>query len=444
LLAEATEMPLVRGRILPEVELSGRTKQFLDILIWAKHLDQSDARSLDELDQLGIYLSSLRPFICGIRIFLPQGHSETAALLNQLGIEYQLVEERKPSPQVISGIESGDEELIIAVETALSVDADCLAINRREWFPFVEEVDKLGFLLTDCSFLLPYAELFSRGHDVPWSFRYKSWYAPWTAFYTLSEENTFKPGVEVLQCGHVKKIPSDAQETGRILVHNRLPNLCFTRDRLLFYEIQRLATKRAGKRRQQFTFEIAYCLNFYYLLIYGTFDHAALFVSQMLQLGLPSKQVGATYKPFLAALQQKSTPLFKIFTEPMNTEFIERIGYLRHFAAHRGTLMPSIVVEKLDKEPTDDELDADIRAAGLDYLNARLPAGKSRDTFREMLRSNARMARYEKGKVLEGVVLVEVGGKYGFIHPHLDTAWNFSRTVRFLNAVFEECSKLLK
>jgi hypothetical protein len=436
-------MPYVRGRILPEVELAGRTKQFLDILIWADRLNQSDATSLDELDHLRIYLSSLRPFVCGIRIFLPQRHRETAAALDELGIAYQLVAERKPSVEVSSEIERGDQELMIAAETALSTDADCLAINRREWLPFVEEIDKLGLLLTDCSFLLSYAELFSRGHDVPWSFRYKSWFAPWTAFYTLSEEHTFKPGVEVLQRAHVKKAPSDAQQTGRILVHNRLPNLCFTRDRLLFYEIQRLTTKRAGKRRQQFTFEIAYFLNFYYLLIYGTFDHAALFVSQILQLGLPSRQVGATYKPFLTALQQKSTPLFNIFTGPRNTEFIERVGYLRHFAAHRGTLMPSIVVERLDKEPTDDELDADIRAAGLDYLIARLPAGKSQDSFRDMLRSNARMARYEKGKVLEGVVLVEVGGKYGFIHPHLDTAWNFSKAMAFLNSVFEECNKFL-
>ncbi len=345
--------------------------------------------------------------------------------------------------EVASGIKGADGELLTAAATALSVDADCLAVNRREWLPFVEEIDKLGFLLTDCSFLLPYGELFSRGHDVPWSFRYKSLYAPWTAFYNLSEEHTFKAGIEVLDRAYQKKAPSDAQETGRILVHNRLPNLCFTRDRLLFYEIQRLAAKRAGRKRQQFTFEIAHSLNFYYLLIYGAFGHAALFVSQMLQLGLPEKQVGATYKTFLDALQRKSADLFAIFTDPKNKEFIERIGYLRNFAAHRGTLMPSIVVEELDKEPTDDELDADIRAAGLDYIIARHPAGKGQDTFCGMLRANARMARYEKGKLLEGVVLIEVGGKNAFIHPHLDTPWNFSRITSFLNAIFGECSKLL-
>jgi hypothetical protein len=316
-------------------------------------------------------------------------------------------------------------------------------VNRREWLPWVEDTDKLGFLLTDCSFLLPYAEVFSRGHDVPWSFRYKSWNAPWTAFYTLAEEDTFKPGLEVLQRAYRTRASSDAQETGRILVHNRLPNLCFTRDRLLFYEIQRLVAKRRGWKRQLFTFEIAYSLNFYYLLIYGAFDHVSQFLNQLFQLGVPTKQVGATYRSFLDELNKKSPALFAIFTEKRNKEFIERIGYLRHFAAHRGSLMPADVFERLEKEPTDAELDADIRQAGLDYILEGLAAGEDRDRFREMLRTNARMARYEKSKMLEGVVFVELTGRSGFIQPHLDTTWNFSRLLSFLNSIFAECSRFL-
>lgn len=414
-------MPLVRGRIIPEVELAGRAKRFLDILVWVEQLENTDAISLDELDGLRIYLRSLKPFVCDIRLFVPERHAKTTAMLDGFGIDYQRVGEREAEPEVASQITGADAELLAALGTALSVDADCLAVNRREWLPFVEESGKLGFLVTDFSFLLPYAEVFSRGHDVPWSFRHKSWYAPWTAFYNLSEESTFKPGIDVLHRAFQKKAPADAQETGRILVHNRLPNLCFTRDRLLFYEIQRLAAKRAGWRRQQYTFEIAYSLNFFYLLIYGAFDHAALFVSQLLRLALTPKQVGATYAPFLEALKRKSASLFTIFADPKTKEFIERIGYLRHFAAHRGTLMPTIVVETPDREPTNDELDADIREAGLDYIIEHLPAGEARENIREMFRTNARMARYEKGKMLEGVVLVEIGGKaciYSSTHRH--------------------------
>jgi len=66
-------------------------------------------------------------------------------------------------------------------------------------------------------------------------------------------------------------------------------------------------------------------------------------------------------------------------------------------------------------------------------LIARLPAaGKAQEDFRRMLRSNARMERYEKNKVLDGVVFIQLGGKSAFIHPHLDTTWNFNKAMRFL------------
>lgn len=122
---------------------------------------------------------------------------------------------------------------------------------------------------------------------------------------------------------------------------------------------------------------------------------------------------------------------------------MDRIGYLRHFAAHRGSLMPTMLVEALDQEPTTAELDEDIRNAGLDYIVDGLPAGKMRDSLLEMLRTNARMARYEKGKVLEDVVLIEHEGKFGFINPHIDTPWNFARVMQFLDAVFAACIKVL-
>jgi hypothetical protein len=437
-------MPLVRGRLLPEVELAGRAKQFLDILLWADDLSDKEMAALDELDHLRIYLASLRPFVCGIRIFVTRRHARTVAALNALQVRHHVIDERQLESGLAAGLGGLEEEMLTALGTALSVDADCLATDRHGWFPWIEEVEKLGFLLTDCAFLLPYSEIFSRGHDVPWSFRYKSWYAPWTAFYTLSEESTFKPGLDMLQKAYRRAAPKDAQETGRTLVHNRLPNLCFTRDRLLFYEVQRLAAKRAGWKRQQFTFEIAYALNFYYILIYGAFDHAAVLASQLLQLGLLEKDVGATYKSFLRAVEKKSGSLLSIFTDPANKEFIERIGYLRHYAAHRGTLMPAAVYQELDHEPTADELDADIRDAGLDCIIERFPPGASRESFREMFRNNARMARYEKGgKVLDRVVWVELGGKPGFINPLLDTSWNFRRVIDFLNAIFEECSRQL-
>jgi hypothetical protein len=116
---------------------------------------------------------------------------------------------------------------------------------------------------------------------------------------------------------------------------------------------------------------------------------------------------------------------------------------VRHIAAHRGVITPTKVLQKPDLEPTLAELDEDIQKAGLDWIPTRFPPGPARDQFREMLRSNARMARYEQETLMEDVILVELDGKWSFIHPLTDTWWNFKRSKAFLDEVFSECSKVL-
>jgi hypothetical protein len=113
-------------------------------------------------------------------------------------------------------------------------------------------------------------------------------------------------------------------------VLNRLPNICFTRDRLLFYEMQKRVAERAGWKRQEFNFELSYYLNFYYPLIFGGFDHLALIVNHCLGLGTSRKRnVGATYKGFLDALQAKNPKLHGIFTDPNHVAFMKRVAALR-------------------------------------------------------------------------------------------------------------------
>lgn len=433
-------MPFIRGRIIPEVELGGRAKRVLDVLLWMSAPSGHDLRALDELEVLRTYLISMRPPVAQIQLWIPQHHLETINALTDVGIEFSVVPAKLAGDEIKKQLKSDDPEISDAVSTAQMVDADCLVTNHAEWFPFIEEVEKLLILITDCGFLLRYAEVFVRGHDIPWSFECKVWNQSWATFYPFTEQRTFKPGFDLLQRASLKRTSVESQETGQSLVYSRISNLCFTRDRLQFYVMQRLAARRNGRRRQDFSFEIPYYLNVYYLLIYGGFDHAALFVSQLLGLGLDARQVGATYRGFLERLKAKSPAIHAVFISDANRQFIERIGALRHFAAHRGSITPSKVVEKLDQEPTDVELDADIKASGRDELEAMLPEGKVREGFRAMARAVARAERYEKNTILEDIVPVELEGKFCLIHPLVDTEWNFSRTIGLLNEIFNTCS----
>ncbi|MGC2770074.1 MAG: hypothetical protein WA232_00155 [Candidatus Sulfotelmatobacter sp.] len=438
-------MPLVRGRVLPEIESTGRVKRTLDVLIYVEKIDRPTAVSFDELEQLRIYLSVFQPPICTIRLLAPTDHAETITALEAMDIGVVGIPEATRVDQWAKDVAAGLTDPLKAVlATALSNDADCVVVSDPGLLAYVDDFNKAGVLLTSHDFLPRYAETFVRGHDVPWAFAHKVWFGPWMSFYQLSEQWTFKTGMDFLNLCQSKGASRDSLELCRSLSLNRLGDLCFTRDRLCFYEMQQAAAKRARWKRQRFSAEIAYHLNFYYLLLYGAFDHAAAAVNALFNLGIKERQVTARNPEFLKALGERGlSGVQAVFEDPTHVEFIRRVAAVRHTAAHRGVLTPTKVVQSLDNPPTNEELDQDIRDAGLDYLLEGFRPGHSRDAFREMLRSNARAARYEKETLMEDVILIENDGGYAFIHPLNDTWWNFRRCTTFLRDVFDGCSKAL-
>ena len=60
-------------------------------------------------------------------------------------------------------------------------------------------------------------------------------------------------------------------------------------------------------------------------------------------------------------LSAPAPALYAIFTDKSTVELLDRFGALRHYAAHRGSIAPSKLVEKPDKELTDQEVDGYVR-----------------------------------------------------------------------------------
>lgn len=374
-------MPLVRGRVIPEVESSGRAKKTLDVLLWLKDPEKQDTLGiLDELEQLRAYLNYFQPPICLIRILIPKTDPKTIAIVNRIGVSSQTVELVEDPPRISKPVRDIlSEDLRKLAATALACDADCVATDVAEWFPYIEDLEKLGLLLTSPDLLLRQCEIFVRGHDVPWAFSCKAWFQTWTAFYHLSESRPFEAGMNLLNVCVRKGIRSGTLEIARSLVYNRLENLSFTRDRLLFYEMQQAVAKRQQWKRQQFFSEVAYYLNHYYLLLYGAFDHVAVFVNGLFNLGLNERRVSARNPEFLGALKTKFPKMHAVFDKSEHTSFISRIGAVRHQAAHRAVVTPLKVVQQPDHEPTVDELDEDIRKAGWEDVLNLFPRGPSRE-----------------------------------------------------------------
>jgi hypothetical protein len=67
-------VPLVRGRILPEIESTGRPKKILDVLLWIKEWKKQNWGDLHEVEILRDYLRRVVPSFCGIRVLVPNRH----------------------------------------------------------------------------------------------------------------------------------------------------------------------------------------------------------------------------------------------------------------------------------------------------------------------------------------------------------------------------------
>lgn len=434
-------MPTIRGRFIPQIENTGRPKKCMDILLWSENWTRNNAEDLDNLEVLREYLRSIRPSYCGIRVYVPSAHARTIGMLKQMNIAFIPTEPREASRDILKKMP--DNELGAATQTALACDTDVLVTNNPDWFPYINDFIDLGLFVADSGFLLYCCEIFVRGHDVPWAFERPVIDMIWNGFYHFAEQRTFRRGLNFLHAAQKKNVTAEGQEAGRSFVHNRLPNICFTRDRLLFYETQKRVSERASWKRQEFNFEVSCYLNFYYPLIFGGFDQLALIVNHCLGLGLAERNVGATYKAFLDALQAKHAKLHTIFTDPNHVAFMKRVAALRHYASHRGSLAPAKIVDAPDHEPTNEELDAEIAQAGADIVYRFMPNGELRDSVVAMVRHNFKMAHYDKGKVIDGVILIEIDGKKGWITPLNDTSWNFQKFAAFMNEVFDELEKAI-
>jgi hypothetical protein len=433
-------VPTIRGKFIVEVEGGMPLRRKLRVLLWIERLTLQNWQWLEDLDRLRLYLHHELADTCTIQLLVPSDNTELATQAELLKLDICVVEPGQPKEEIVGGIT--DASLRRAIATGMRHDADYIVVSNQ-LLPYIDAVDEYFHIgLTDLSFLLKCAEVFVRGFDVAWAFVHPVVNQTFTTLYQFSErEETFELGFRLMNLLGNAHQSSETIDTGRTLIFNRMANLCFSRDRLLFYSLQREAALRLNVKRQAFALELAYYLNFYYLLLYGAFDHAALLVNGVYNLGLNKKDVGANYKSFLEALVKKSPILHGIFTKTSTVELLDRFGALRHYAAHRGSIAPSKVVEKPDKEPTDDDVDAAIRKSGENAWMLDLPDSPQKITLVGMLRSNTRAEIYEQNTVAKDIVFVEIRGRDYMMHPLSDTTWNFRRTVSFLHEVFGECIK---
>jgi hypothetical protein len=435
-------MAMIRGKIIAEVEDTMPLRRKLRVLLWIDQLTQRSWRWVEDLDRLRLHLHHSLGDVCNIELLVPTSSTTLIAQAEQLDLPITVIACAPAADEIVDGID--DLSLRQAIATGLAHDSDYIVVPD-ELLPYLDAVEEHFHIgLVDPSFLLKRVEVFVRGFDIAWSFAQPVLNQTFNTFYQFSERlETFEPGFTLMNLLGSTKQDSVTVDAGRTLIFNRIANLCYSRDKLLFYSLQREAALRINAKRQTFAQELAYYLNFYYLLLYGAFDHAALVVNGVCDLRLDKRDVGATYKNFLKALESVSPALHAIFTDTSTVELLDRFGALRHYAAHRGSIAPSKLVEKPEREPTDDEVDAYIRKDGQSIWMLDLPESPQKTMLVGMLRSNTRAEILEENTIAKDIVFVEIKGKGYIMHPLSDTTWNFRRTMKFLHKVFDECITIL-
>jgi hypothetical protein len=372
---------------------------------------------------------------------------EEYAFLRQIGAEI-LPTSKIILPQVAEAFPCSDEketEEAGIASAALVGDADIVVQDEETVNRLSEHYKKISISVEHYDKVKRSCEIFVRGHEIPWSFISPMWGCPWTTFYTMTELSQFTTLNELNSLAQAKGVDPETREHIRSLVLNRFPNICYTRDKLLFYVQQRRMAKRHNLSRQDYSFEVGYFLNHYYLLFWGGLDQVCWIVNGICDLGFQSKdwrKVGITKKDFLNKLDGSAPEIKDIFVQEEFLNWVKLLRELRHHVAHKGVAMPAKLFFEPSSEITDEDLDREIEATEQWQRMKRLFTQEILETFRPTLRVKRRLEKYESFQ--EVVTKIEIEGKANLIAPLVNIDWDFENYVRFVLNIVDKCVEHLK
>lgn len=439
--------PFVHGRIYPETESSGLVSYSLRVLVDPRTVRHQE-RSILDIDTLRVYLNDIES-PCRIVLMLPARSPGT------FEHEYDFMEnlggEVLPSASIVvpdaaaAFPEDAHSGALAFASTALIGDTDIvLSEDLASQADIVTGFRSLHIPVLDAQGVKRSCELFVRGHEIPWSFALPAWGMPWGPFYAMVD-----PDIQMMEQFRGLAIrrgaAADVREHIRSLGLNRWSAIAYTRDKLLFYLIQRRRAKREKLEKQDFTFELAYYLNTYFLLFWGALDQVSWIVNGICNLGFKAhqwKQVGVAKKDFVKRLAVKDP---EMATEFQNAEFLRWLNVLkrtRHHVAHKGTAMLSPLYEKPDVEPSEEEIDREIEQ----WQEWRELASRWPPVFIETFRPNFRakwLARNYK-QMSDAAFVIPGVTDTAILFPLENIEWEYEQFRRVVLGVARKCMTRLE
>jgi hypothetical protein len=440
--------PIVHGRIFPEIESSRLLTYALRLLIDPRTL-RDHGRAILDIDTLRTYLRAIDS-PCRVVLLLP---AQTAGefedgyrFMREIGVEV-LPTARIVTPAATAAFPEGSTppEGIALASTAQIGDVDivvseALAGDQET----LKRFGALQFDLVGIEAAKRRCEVFVRGHEIPWSFSYPVWRMPWTPFYAMVEAD-IRMMEEFRSLATRKGVSAEVQEFIRSLALNRWSAIAYTRDKLLFYVIQRRRAKREGFERQDFSFELAYHLTTYFLSLWGALDQISWIVNEICELGFSVgqwRQVGVAKKDFLKRLSARAPEMAAEFEGAEFVRWIEVLKRTRHYVAHYGTAMLSPLYEKPAEEVPPAEIDREVER----WAEWRDLASRWSSTMMETLRPMFRMKWLERSyrQISDAGFVIRGATDLAIVFPLENIEWEYEQFRRFMLGVARKCRARLE
>jgi len=416
-------MPIIFNNIYPERYASVVKNYSFTILIDSHIESEIVIKILINIDTLREYLTDLGESNIKIKIIFAN-----SVIPEQLkGFDLECIN---------SDVDFSSDETLIALAKSKSVDILWLESTKS-----IDDNEGYYFNIVDSEELLSQLEVFLYGHDIPWSFARPVWYISWSDFYAGCDTYLSKLNQKYISFIDHPNLDKSTIEEMRSLLLNRLMFLVHTKYKLLFYIQQRRFAKRNSLENQSFYCELSYYVNYYYVLIWGSFDQLAVICNRAYKINhTPKIEISFNNRKFKSKLKLKSKAVWDIISDKEFRDWYKKIGEIRHAAAHK----PMIVLASLVEEPTsrmsEEELEKVIEKRP-DLINMKnFLTDEQFNAIKDMVRNNLRLNEYSL--ISDEVSVFEGTNKKSIFSPLKNVEFDFNHTypmiIRIIDIILSE------
>lgn len=146
----------------------------------------------------------------------------------------------------------------------------------------------------------------------------------------------------------------ELQDCLRSALLNRYSFILYSRDMIMFYDLQKDFYSRRGLL-QRYAMAIGYYVTSFYLLLWGMLDHLTIIAKFARHLKVGERQCGIKSDRFWKEFQPMEPGLMKFLESKTISEWLSYMADMRHAAAHRTIAIPTPLLADTEESKKDEQ-----------------------------------------------------------------------------------------